>query len=211
MSIRMRESLVRLLPKRPLARLEAVFWIVLALFVGYRTWPQVAAVFGVASTTRDAPDFRLTTLDGVRVSRESLLGKVVLVNFWATWCLPCRVEMPGFQRVYDRRRAEGFTIVGISTDAAGAPHVARYLSKHGITYPVALAADGVARAFGGADVLPTSYLVDRRGRVRYTVTGIFASLALDQAVSRLLAEPAGALSAADAASRAAHADGARRR
>lgn len=203
MQIRMLESLTRRLPKRPQARLEAVFWLVLALFVGYRTWPQVGAALGVASATHEAPSFRLTTLDGVTVSRESLRGKVILVNFWATWCLPCRVEMPGFQSVYNRKRAEGFTIIGVSTDAAGPQHVARYLSEHGITYPVAMAAAGVERAFGGAGVLPTSFLVDRQGRIRYTVTGIFASPALEQAVSRLLAEPAGASSAADASSPAA--------
>ena len=196
----MRDALARLLPKRPLARLEALFWIVLALVVGYRVWPQVAAAVGVALSTRDAPDFRLTTLDGVTVSRESPRGQVILVNFWATWCLPCRVDMPGFQGVYDRRRTEGFTIVGISTDAAGPEHVARFLSEHGITYPVAMATAGAERAFGGAGVLPTSILIDRQGRIRHTVTGIFVPPVLDQAVGRLLAEPADALPAAEASS-----------
>ena len=150
----------------------------------------MAAAFGVASANDAAPDFQLTTLDGATVSRDSLRGKVVLVNFWATWCPPCRVEMPGFQDVYDRKRSQGFTILGVSTDAAGSQHVARYLWEHEITYPVAMASGGIARAFGGARALPTSFLLDRQGRIRHTVTGIFAEVALEQAVNRLLAEPA---------------------
>ena len=184
------QSLSRWLPVRPRARLEALFWLAFALFLGYRIWPQVAAAFGVASANDAAPDFQLTTLDGATVSRDSLRGKVVLVNFWATWCPPCRVEMPGFQDVYDRKRSQGFTILGVSTDAAGSQHVARYLWEHEITYPVAMASGGIARAFGGARALPTSFLLDRQGRIRHTVTGIFAEVALEQAVNRLLAEPA---------------------
>lgn len=186
----MLQSLTRRLPARPKARLEALFWLAFALFLGYRIWPQVAAAFGVASVNVAAPDFQLTTLDGATVSRNSLRGKVVLVNFWATWCPPCRVEMPGFQDVYDRKRTQGFTIIGVSTDAAGSQHVARYLWEHEIHYPVAMASGGITRAFGGARALPTSFLLDRQGRIRHTVTGIFAEVALEQAVNRLLAEPA---------------------
>ena len=185
---RMLASLARRLPTRPQARLEALFWLALAAFLGYRIWPQVAAAFGVASANAAAPDFQLTTLDGRVVSRDSLRGKVVLVNFWATWCPPCRVEMPGFQDVYDARKADGFTILGVSTDASGSQHVARYLWEHEITYPVAMASGGIVRAFGGARALPTSFLLDRQGRIRHTVTGIFTEVALDQAVRRLLAE-----------------------
>lgn len=185
-------SLARRLPARPQARLEALFWLALAAFLGYRIWPQVAAAFGVASANAAAPDFQLTTLDGAAVSRDALRGKVVLVNFWATWCPPCRVEMPGFQDVYDRRKAAGFTVLGVSTDAAGSQHVRRFLWEHEITYPVAMASGGIVRAFGGASALPTSFLLDRQGRVRHTVTGIFTEVALEQAVSRLLAEPADA-------------------
>ena len=187
----MSERLARRRWARPQARLEALLWIALLAFLGYRIWPQVAAAFGMASASAAAPDFQLVTLDGTPVSRDALRGKVVLVNFWATWCPPCRVEMPGFQDVYDRRRAEGFTIVGVSTDAAGGAHVERYLRKHGITYPVAMASGGIVQDFGGARALPTSFLLDRQGRIRHTVTGIFAELTLDQAVERLLAEPAG--------------------
>lgn len=170
-------------------RFEALAWIALAAFLAYRIWPQVAAAFGVASASTAAPDFQVTTLAGQALSSEQLRGKVVLVNFWATWCPPCRVEMPGFQAVYDRRKDQGFVVLGISTDAGGREPVERFLAERDITYPVAMATGSVVRDFGGANVLPTSFLIDRDGRVRYEVRGIFTSVALGQAVDRLLAEP----------------------
>ena len=175
---------------RTLMRFEALAWLALAVFLGTRLWPQVAAAFGVASANAAAPDFQLITLAGDTLSTDRLRGKVVLVNFWATWCPPCRVEMPGFQSVYDRKKDRGFVVLGISTDATGRETVARYLAEHDISYPVAMATGGVVQQFGGASMLPSSFLIDRSGRIRHEVRGIFTSVALSQAVERLLAEPA---------------------
>jgi len=171
-------------------RFEAVLWIGLAAFIGYRVWPQLAAAFGVDSGSAVVPSFHVATLNGRSISSAQLRGHVVLVNFWATWCLPCRVEMPGFQAVYDRKKGEGFVVLGIATDAGGRDRVERFLTDHGITYPVALASGGVAQQFGGVNLLPSSFLIDRDGRIRNEVRGIFASVALERAVDRLLAEPA---------------------
>lgn len=175
---------------RPRTRLEALAWIALIVFLGYRIWPQVGAAAGIASANEPMPSFALRTLDGAMVSDTSLRGQVVLINYWATWCGPCRIEMPGFQGVYDRNHARGFTILGISTDAGGPSAVRPFLAEHHITYPVAMASGGAVGAFSAASVLPTSFLVDRNGRIRYEVRGLFASVALEQAVDRLLAEPA---------------------
>ena len=173
---------------RPQAVIEAILWVALLAFIGSRMWPQVAAAFGVRSASAQAPSFELTTLDGQQLSLASLRGKVVLVNFWATWCPPCRIEMPGFQRVYEAKRDKGFTIVGISTDAVGSGAVADFVRERGITYPIAMATGAVVQDFGGARTLPTSFLIDRDGRIRNEVKGIFASVILEQAVDRLLAE-----------------------
>ncbi len=168
--------------------LETILWIGFAAFIGYRIWPQAAAAFGVDSGDAALPSFQLTTLDGRSISSAELRGSVVLVNFWATWCPPCRLEMPGFQKVYDRKKANGFVVLGISTDAGGPDAVKRFLAERGITYPVAMASGGVAQRLGGVNLLPTSFLIDRQGRIRHEVRGIFASFALEQAVNRLLAE-----------------------
>jgi peroxiredoxin len=180
-------------------RLEPMLWVALVAFLGYRIWPQVAAAFGVASASTPAPTFAVATLVGDSLSSGALRGKVVVLNFWATWCPPCRVEMPGFQRVYDRKKDDGFVVLGISTDAMGSESVARFLAERNITYPVAMATGPIVREFGGSRVLPTSFLIDRAGRIRHEVRGIFASVALDQAVDRLLAETPTGSAAATAA------------
>ncbi len=168
--------------------LEAALWAgVLALFA-VRVTPQLRAAVGWGSGGTDAPTVTFRMLDGRTVALHDLRGQVVLLNFWATWCPPCRAEMPGFQRTYDEKRAAGFTVVGVSMDDASPEHVASYLRDHGIAYPVAMASPEVPAAFGGVNTFPTSFLIDRRGRVRYTVQGIFASVALRAAVDRLLAE-----------------------
>jgi peroxiredoxin len=180
-------SLRRFVPKLDFG---TVVWIGLLAFLGFRLWPQVAAGLGVASSaSRQAPDYQFTTLSGDTASLAGLRGKVVLVNFWATWCPPCRVEMPGFQRVYEDHRDEGFVVLGLSTDMRGEDQVREFLAERGITYPNAMARGSIGRDFGGSNMLPTSYLIDRQGRIRNEVRGIFTSVALDQAVSRLLDEP----------------------
>lgn len=167
---------------------ERIGWALLVGFLAWRLMPQAGAALGVASMNQEAPDFRLTTLDGAPVSRESLRGKVVLLNFWATWCPPCRVEMPGFQDVFDEHRDEGFVVLGVSTDASGQAPVMEFLRERGITYPVAMANGEIVNAYGGARLLPTSFLIDREGRVRHEVRGYFSEVALRQAVGRLLEE-----------------------
>ncbi len=168
--------------------LEAALWIgVLGLFVA-RVTPQLRAAVGWGSRGPDAPRVTFQMLDGRVVPLSALKGQVVLLNFWATWCPPCRAEMPGFEKVWEAKRGDGFTVVGVSMDDASPEHVASFLRDHAIAYPVALASPEIPAAFGGVNSFPTSFLIDRQGRVRYTVRGIFASVTLRAAVDRLLAE-----------------------
>ncbi|HEX7018944.1 MAG TPA: TlpA disulfide reductase family protein [Gemmatimonadaceae bacterium] len=176
-------------------RWESLLWIVPAVFIGYRIWPQVAAAFGVASASAPAPPFQLTTLDGRTVTNEQLKGKVVLVNFWATWCPPCRLEMPGFESVYERNAGRDFVVLGVAMDAGGSDDVRKFLAERKITYPVAMATGEMVQQFGGVNLLPSSFLLDKQGRIRNEVRGIFASVALEQAVKRLIDEPGPATSA----------------
>lgn len=176
-------------PRRSWLRaLEASLWVVVAALFVWRVTPQLRAAVGRPAAGADAPAVSLAMLQGGSLPLRELQGQVVLVNFWASWCPPCRAEMPGFQAVYDARRAAGFTVVGVSMDDASPERVAAFLRDHHITYPVALATPPTVAAFGGVNDLPTSFLIDRRGRVRYTVRGVFAPQTLRSAVDSLLAE-----------------------
>ncbi|HET7321532.1 MAG TPA: TlpA disulfide reductase family protein [Longimicrobiaceae bacterium] len=175
---------------KPRVSLGSVGWILLLGFLGYRIAPQVKAAFGAGAGDSVAPSYAAQTLDGEPISLEGLRGKVVLVNFWATWCPPCRFEMPGFQRVYEDKKEDGFVVLGVSTDRAGESAVREFLTEHGITYPVTMATGRVVQSFGGVSAYPTSFLIDREGRIRQEVKGIFAEPTLRMAVDHLLEEDA---------------------
>ncbi len=167
---------------------ENILLVVLLLWVGQRLGPQVAALVGLNLGVTESPAIEVVTRSGEPFSLAEHRGQVVLVNFWATWCRPCRVEMPGFQKVYDRYREQGFTILGLSTDATGVGTVDGYVRDRGVTYPVAMATLELRREFGGVREIPSSFLVDKQGRIRYTVRGFWAGPALGVAVRRLLEE-----------------------
>ncbi|HEU5208819.1 MAG TPA: TlpA disulfide reductase family protein [Longimicrobiales bacterium] len=175
--------------RRPKLTLGGIGWILVLGFLALRIYPQLRAAAGIGGSERQAPAFMVETLDGTSIDAETLRGKVVLVNFWATWCPPCRVEMPGFQRVYEARRDEGFVVLGLSTDRGSVRAVGEFVRDRQLTFPVAMAPKPVVRAFGGVRALPTSFLIDRNGVIRQEVTGLFAEPALRLAVSHLLAEP----------------------
>ncbi len=173
---------------RLLRAVEAALWVVVVGLFLVRVTPQLRAAIGWGGAGADEPAVSFDLLGGGTLPLAQLKGQVVLVNFWATWCPPCRAEMPGLQRVYEDRHAAGFTILGVSMDEGSRERVAAFLKDHGITYPVAMASAETVAGFGGVNDYPTSFLIDRRGRVRYTVRGMFASPALRAAVNRLLAE-----------------------
>ena len=167
-----------------------VLLLTVALAVlAWRAWPQVAAALGTHNNGAPAPDLHVSTLRGDTLSLAGLRGKVVLVNFWATWCPPCRAEMPGFQKVYEARKDRGLVILGISTDDDGPVAVSGYVVARGITYPIAMSNLSIEHTFG-IQALPTTFLIDRSGRIRYQVQGMFVRPALDRAVDQLLAESA---------------------
>jgi cytochrome c biogenesis protein CcmG/thiol:disulfide interchange protein DsbE len=168
--------------------IEALLWIAVAGLFIVRVTPQLRTAVGWGTGGGERPAVTFDMLSGGALPLSQLRGQVVLVNFWATWCPPCRAEMPNFQMFYDATHPRGFEIVGVSMDEASPEEVAAFLRDHRITYPVAMATTPVVAAFGGVNDYPTSFLIDRLGRVRYTVRGIFATSALRAAVDSLLAE-----------------------
>lgn len=121
---------------------------------------------------KPAPAFTLHDLDGRRVSLADYKGRPVLVNFWATWCAPCKLEMPWFEQFRKQYAAQGFEILGIAEDDAGKDEIAKSAKKLGVDYPILLTDQKVAPAYGGVDYLPMSFYVDRSGVVREQTAGL---------------------------------------
>lgn len=133
------------------------------------------------------PDLELSALDGSTIRLADGNGRVKLVNFWATWCAPCREEIPHFNELYAQYREKGLDIVAISMDEEGAEVVRPFVADHGMTYPVALGSDEVAEAFGGVFGFPTTFLVDREGKVVESWVGVIPPRVLEEKVRTLVA------------------------
>ena len=118
------------------------------------------------------PDFSLKDLQGRETSSAGLRGKVALVDFWATWCAPCKKEMPGYQKLVDRYGSRGLAVVGFKFDTMkDVEDPILFARQIGIRYPLAVAADDLKQKFGGIEGLPTTLLYDRQGILRYKVIG----------------------------------------
>jgi thiol-disulfide isomerase/thioredoxin len=137
-----------------------------------------------------APDFTLTALDGKTVRLSSLKGKAVLVNFWATWCEPCKIEMPWLVDLQKKFGPQGLQILGVALDDADAKTIAQFARKMGVNYPVLKGTDEMAGLYGGADRLPLTFFVDRSGKVVDETVGLVSESVIEDAIRRSLAQGA---------------------
>ena len=133
------------------------------------------------------PDFSVKDLQGHPLSSADLRGKVVLVDFWATWCQPCKKEMPGFQELLDRYGSQGFAVVGLKFDTmADTEDPVLFAKKIGVRYPLAAVSDDLKQKFGGIEGLPTTMLYDRRGILRKKIIGFEYTSVVESALKSLL-------------------------
>src|SRR5882757_3748577 len=112
-----------------------------------------------------APDFELQSLGGKTVRLSDFRGKAVLLNFWATWCGPCKIEMPWFVELQKEYGPQGFQIVGVAMDDASPEEIAKFAKQMDVNYPVLLGKESVGQSYGGVGVLPTTFFIDREGKL----------------------------------------------
>ena len=168
-------------------RINTVF-VVIALFVvlvglpAFDVWSMGSRVPTVGM---QAEDFRLTDLEGKAQSLSQYRGKIVLVNFWATWCKPCTTEMPAMQTVYDKLRDKGFVVLAVN-ELEDDAKVREHIKQYGHTFPVLMDRDNkVANQFGVFG-LPVSVFIDREGRVQeYIKGGLLTEQKIDETVARI--------------------------
>ncbi len=136
-----------------------------------------------------APNFSLKDADGNAVNLADYRGKVVLVNFWATWCGPCEAEIPWFIEFEKKYKDQGFAVLGVSMDDDGWKSVRPYIASHKINYRVMIGSEVVSQQFGEIEALPTSFVLDRDGRIASNHVGLVDKVDYQNEIVKLLQDP----------------------
>ena len=138
------------------------------------------------ATLGKAPEFKLKALDGKEVRLSDFKGKVRIVDFWATWCPPCREEIPDFISLQKQYKAKGLEVIGVSVDRGGPEVVQKFNKEYGVNYTSLMANDEVQAAFGGIRAIPTTFLIDRDGNIVKKYQGLVSKEVFEKDIKELL-------------------------
>jgi thiol-disulfide isomerase/thioredoxin len=147
-----------------------------------------------------APDFTLQSLDGRDMKLSDLRGKAVLLNFWATWCAPCKIEMPWFIELQNQYGSQGLQIVGIAMDDSSKDDIAKFAKDMGVNYPVLLGKEAVGDAYGGVPALPESFFIGRDGKIVDKIIGLRGRADIEDSIKKALNTSGGSSTASAATS-----------
>jgi len=145
-----------------------VKYALIALVVGIFAWQVVGRSM---SDSGAAPNFTLTNQDGEQISLSDYRGQVVILDFWATWCPPCKAEIPGFVNLHNEHKDDGLAIIGVSLDRNGWNDVRPFLKNYEVDYPVVLGNMDLVEAYGGIRSIPTTFVLDKQGKVHKKYVG----------------------------------------
>lgn len=168
---------------RCIRRASLIGFTIIGLFC-LQTTPVLAQ--GASATGTRAHDWQLTDLDGKTVKSSDFRGKVVILDFWATWCLPCRVEIPHFVELQKQYGDKGLVVIGVSLDEQEPKVVKKFVKQFGMNYPVVVGNEKIAEAYGGIDGIPTAFVIDRQGRIVRGYIGYNDKAAFEKEIQSLL-------------------------
>ena len=135
---------------------------------------------------KNAPEFALKDADGKTVRLSDYKGKVVLLDFWATWCGPCKIEIPWLKEFQRKFRDRGFEIIGVSMDDEGWQVVKPFVAELGINYRIVIGDDSTAQLYGGVDALPTTFVIDREGKIAAVHVGLTGKGEIEHGIEQVL-------------------------
>jgi peroxiredoxin len=156
------------------------------LYFGYHQARRNASSALRITQSTIAPDFSLEALDGKTTRLSDFRGKAVLLNFWATWCGPCKVEMPWFVDLQNQYGSQGLQIVGVAMDDGSKEDIAKFAKDMGVNYPILIGKDSVGDEYGGVPALPQSFLIARDGKIMDKIVGLRGKSEIEDAIKKAL-------------------------
>jgi thiol-disulfide isomerase/thioredoxin len=172
--------------RNPIALILVALAIALGLYVGYHKARRPEATLGARLQSGTAPDFSLESLDGKTLRLSDFRGKAVLLNFWATWCAPCKIEMPWFIDLQKQYASQGLQIVGVAMDDASKEDIAKFAKDMGVNYPILIGKESVGQEYGGVDGLPESFLIARDGHIVDRIIGLRGKAEIENSIKKAL-------------------------
>jgi thiol-disulfide isomerase/thioredoxin len=178
--------------RNPLVLVAVAFVAALMLYFGYHQARRTGVVSAPRLTQSTlAPDFSLESLDGKSLRLSDLRGKAVLLNFWATWCGPCKIEMPWLVDLQKQYGSQGLQIVGVAMDDASKEDISKFAKDMGVNYPILIGKESVGDQYGGVPALPESFLISRDGKIVDKIIGLRGKAEIEDAVKKALDTQAG--------------------
>lgn len=173
--------------RNPLALVVVALVAAAMLYFGFhmarRSGPEAPMILG---KTTPAPDFSLESLDGKTLKLSDLRGKAVLLNFWATWCGPCKIETPWLVEMQKEYGAQGLQVVGVAMDDSGKDEIAKFAKDMGVNYPVLIGKEAVGDAYGGVPALPESFFIGRDGKIVDRIIGLKGRGDIEDSIKKAL-------------------------
>lgn len=137
-----------------------------------------------------APDFTLQSLEGATVHLSDYRGKAVVLNFWATWCAPCKIEMPWFVELQKEYGPQGLQLVGVAMDDAAPKDISAFAKQMGVNYPILVGKEAVGQSYGGIPFMPETFYIDRSGKIIENAFGLKSKSEIEDDMKKIIASTA---------------------